>query len=84
MKNGNIGNHSAKNEAAKAEGEQESNQYSVPLEKMEKKKKKGQKSIRVARNYSQNQWKMATSAGGKAVKSKRQYDQPERFCQSKL
>jgi len=27
---------------------------------------------------------MATSAGGKAVKSKRQYDQPERFCQSKL
>jgi len=27
---------------------------------------------------------MATSAGGKAVKSKRQYDQPERFGKSKL
>ena len=84
MKNGNIGNQSAKNEAAQAEGEHESNQYSVPLEKMEIPVKKGLKSIRVARNYSQNQWKMATSAGGKAVKSKRQYDQPERFGKSKL
>ncbi len=43
------------NEAAQAEGEQESNQYFVPLEKMEIPVKKGLKSIRVARNYSQNQ-----------------------------